>query len=42
MKFKDVWYLDSSKQYPAWKFTNLKVVVDWSVSSKFCSQNSIS
>jgi hypothetical protein len=38
MKFKEVWHLDSSKQHPALKFTNLKAVVDWSVSCRFCSQ----
>jgi hypothetical protein len=37
-KFKEVSYLDSSKQHPALKFTDLKVVVDWSVSYRFCSQ----
>jgi hypothetical protein len=28
MKFKEVWYLDSSKPHPALKLTNLKAVVD--------------
>jgi hypothetical protein len=28
MKFKEVWYLDSSNQHPPQKFTDLKVVVD--------------
>jgi hypothetical protein len=28
MKLKEVWYVDSSKQYPARKFTDLKSVVD--------------
>jgi hypothetical protein len=37
MKFKEVWYLDSSKQYPVRKFTDLKVVVDWLVYCRFCS-----
>jgi hypothetical protein len=38
MKFKEVWYLDSSKQYLAWNFTNFKSVVDWTISCRFCSQ----
>ena len=38
MKFKEVWYLDSSKQHPALKFADLKAVVNWSVSCGFCSQ----
>jgi hypothetical protein len=38
MKFKEVWYLDFSKQHPALKFTDLKAVVDWSVSCRFCSK----
>jgi hypothetical protein len=36
MKFKEVWYLDSSKQHPLLKFSNLKYVVDYSVSCRFC------
>jgi hypothetical protein len=38
MKFKEVWYLDSAKQHPPLKFLDLKSVVDWSVSYRFCSQ----
>jgi hypothetical protein len=38
IKFKEIWYLDSSKQYLARKFTDLKSVVDWSVSCRSCSQ----
>ena len=38
MKFKEVWYLDSAKQHPPLKFSDLKPVVDWSVSCRFCSQ----
>jgi hypothetical protein len=38
MKFKEVWYLDSAKQHPPLKFPNLKPVVDWSISCRFCSQ----
>jgi hypothetical protein len=37
MKFKEVWYLDSAKQHPPLKFSDLKSVVDWSVSCRFCS-----
>jgi hypothetical protein len=28
MKFKEVWYHDSSKQHPTQKFADLKAVVD--------------
>jgi hypothetical protein len=42
MKFKEVMYLDSAKQHPPLKFSNVKPVVDWSVSCRFCSQKSIS
>jgi ribonucleotide monophosphatase NagD (HAD superfamily) len=42
MKFKEIWYLDSAKQYPSLKFSDLKPVEDWSVSCRFCSQNSTS
>jgi hypothetical protein len=38
MKFKEVWYLDSAKQYPPLKFPNLQPVLNWSVSCRFCSQ----
>jgi hypothetical protein len=38
MKFKEVWYLDSAKQHPPLKFSDLKPVVDSSVSCRFCSQ----
>jgi hypothetical protein len=38
MKFKEVWYLDSAKQHPLLKFSDLKPTVDWSVSCRFCSQ----
>jgi hypothetical protein len=38
MKFKDVWYLDSAKQHPSLKFSDLKPVVDWSVSCRSCSE----
>jgi hypothetical protein len=38
MKFKEVWYLDSAKQHPKLKFSDLKPIVDWSVSCRFCSQ----
>ena len=38
MKFKEGWYLDSSKQHPSLKFSDLKPVVDLSVSCRFCSQ----
>jgi hypothetical protein len=38
MKFKEVWYLDSSKQHFVLKFTHLDAIVDWSVSCRFCSQ----
>jgi hypothetical protein len=38
MKFKEVWYLDSAKKHPPLKFSDLKFVVAWSVSCRFCSQ----
>jgi hypothetical protein len=38
MKFKKVWYLDSAKKHPPLKFLDLKSVMDWSVSCRFCSQ----
>ena len=38
MMFKEVWYLDSAKQHLPLKFSDLKPVVDWSVSCRFCSQ----
>jgi hypothetical protein len=38
MKFKEVWYLDSAKQHPPLKFSDLRPVVDWLVSCRFCSQ----
>jgi hypothetical protein len=38
LKFKEVWYLDSTKQHLPLKFSDLKPVVDWSVSCRFCSQ----
>jgi hypothetical protein len=38
MKFKEVGYLDSAKQHPPLKFSDLKPVVDWSVSCRFCLQ----
>jgi hypothetical protein len=38
MKFKEVWYLNSAKQHPSPKFSDLKPVVDWSVSCWFCSR----
>jgi hypothetical protein len=38
MKFKEVWYLDSAKQHPPLKFPNLQIVLNWSVSCRFCSQ----
>jgi hypothetical protein len=41
MKFKEVWYLDSAKQHPPLKFPDLQLVLNWSVSCRFCSQNSI-
>jgi hypothetical protein len=42
MKFKEVWYLDSAKQHPPLKVPDLQPVLNWSVSCRFCSQNSIS
>ena len=42
MKFKEVWYLDSAKHHLARKFEDLRALVTWSVSCRFCSQNSIS
>jgi hypothetical protein len=38
MKFKEVWYLDSTKQHPPLKFPNLQPILNWSVSCRFCSQ----
>jgi hypothetical protein len=38
MKFKEVWYLNYAKQHPSPKFSDLKPVVDWSVSCRFCSR----
>jgi hypothetical protein len=38
MKFKEVWYLDSAKQHPSLKFSDLQPVLNWSVSCRFCSQ----
>jgi hypothetical protein len=38
MKFKEVWYLDSAKQHPPLKLSDLKPAADWSVSYRFCSQ----
>jgi hypothetical protein len=38
MKFKEVWYLDSAKQHPSLKFSDLQNVLNWSVSCRFCSQ----
>jgi hypothetical protein len=38
MKFKEVWYLDYAKQHLPLKFSDLKPVVDWLVSCRFCSQ----
>jgi hypothetical protein len=38
MKFTEVWYLDSAKQHPPLKFTDLQNVLNWSVSCRFCSQ----
>jgi hypothetical protein len=38
MKFKEVWYLDSAKQHPPIKFPELQLVLNWSVSCRFCSQ----
>jgi hypothetical protein len=37
-KFKEVWYQDSAKQHPPLKFPGLQNVLNWSVSSRFCSQ----
>jgi hypothetical protein len=38
MKFKEVWYLDSTKQHPLLKFRDLQNVLNWSVSCMSCSQ----
>jgi hypothetical protein len=38
MKFKEVWYLDYAKQHLPLKFSDLKPVVDWLVSCRFCSR----
>jgi hypothetical protein len=38
MKFKMVWYLDSTKQHPPLKFPGLQNVLNWSVSYRFCSE----
>jgi hypothetical protein len=38
MKFKEIWYLDSAKQYPPLKFPDLQPVMNLSVSCRFCSQ----
>jgi hypothetical protein len=38
MKLKEVWCLDSAKQHSLLKFSDLKPVVDWSISCRFCSQ----
>jgi hypothetical protein len=38
MKFKEVWYLDSAKQYPPLKFPDLQPVLNSSVFCRFCSQ----
>jgi hypothetical protein len=38
MKFKEVWYLDSTKQHPPIKFPDLQKVLNWLVSYRFCSQ----
>jgi hypothetical protein len=38
MKFKEVWYLDSTKQHLPLKFSDLQPVVNWSVYCRFCSQ----
>jgi hypothetical protein len=38
MKFKEVWYPDSAKQYPPLKFADLQPILNWSVSCRFCSQ----
>jgi hypothetical protein len=35
MKFTEVWYLDSAKQHPSLKFTDLQNVLNWAVSQKF-------
>jgi hypothetical protein len=42
MKFKEVWYLDSARQHPPLKFSDLKPVVDWSIFVGFVHKNSIS
>jgi thymidine kinase len=38
MKFKEVWYIDSAKQHPSLKLSDLQPVVNWSVSCRFRSQ----
>jgi hypothetical protein len=38
MKFKEAWYLDSAKQHPTIKFLDLKPILNWLVSCRFCSQ----
>jgi hypothetical protein len=38
MQFKDVRYLDSAKKHLAWKFQDIRAVVDWSLSCRLCSQ----
>jgi hypothetical protein len=38
MKFQEVWYLDSAKQHPPLKLSDLQPIVNWSVSCRFCSQ----
>jgi hypothetical protein len=38
MMFKEVWYLDSTKQHPSPKFPDLQLLLNWSVSYWFCSQ----
>jgi hypothetical protein len=42
MKFKEIWYLDSAKQHPPLKFSDLKPVVDWSVSKESYQRQSMS
>jgi hypothetical protein len=38
MKYKEVWYLDSAKLFPGQKFTDVRYIVNWSVSCRFCSR----
>jgi hypothetical protein len=38
MKFKEVWYLDSSKQHPPLKFPDLQNILNLLVSCGLCSQ----